>query len=84
MPVTDAFAKAHPAIAKYLFSGSANRLMLEESELITSVLLRLMDLGVTALPVHDSIIAPARYRDKVRQVMLDSYSSRTGFGIVVE
>lgn len=82
--VTDAFAEAHPVIAKYLFSGSANRLMLEESEIATSALLRLMELGIPALPVHDSIIAPIRHGDTVRQVMEDAYQRRTGFSITIE
>jgi len=82
--ITDAFAKAHPAIAKYLFSNSANRLMLAESEIITSALLRLMELGIPALPVHDSVIAPLRHREAVRRVMEDAYRQHTSFSIIVE
>ena len=62
----------------------ANRLMLEESEITTSVLLYLMKVGIPALPVHDSVIVPKRYREQVRQVMKNAYRERTGFGITVE
>ncbi len=67
--VVNAISEAHPAIAKYIFSGSAIRLMLAESDIVTSALLRLMDLGIPALPVHDSLIAPRQH---------------TGFSITVE
>ena len=43
-----------------------------------------MSLGIPALPVHDSIIAPKRHRGQVKQVMEDAYRERTGFGITVE
>lgn len=82
--VTDAVEKAHPTIAKYLFGNSAGRLMLAESEIVTSALLKLMDLGIPALPVHDSLIVPKRHRNRVRRVMEDSYQQHTGFSITVE
>ena len=40
--VVGATSQAHPTIAKYIFSGSALRLMLAESDLVTAALLRLM------------------------------------------
>lgn len=70
-------------IRKYLFSGYATRLMLEESEVMTSVLLGLMGLGVPALPVHDSVIVPARHGEAVRRVMEEEYRRHTGFEIAV-
>lgn len=82
--VTDAVEKAHPTIAKYLFSNSAGRLMLDESEIVTSALLKLMGMDIPALPVHDSLIVPKRHRNQVKQVMEDVYREHTGFGIAVE
>lgn len=82
--VVNAIGEAHPTIANYIFSGSALRLMLAESEIITSALLKLMDLGIPALPVHDSLIAPRRHRGRVRQVMEEVYKWHTGFRIAVE
>lgn len=75
--------EVHPALEKYIYSGEANRLMLEESDIMTSVLLRLMELGIPALPVHDSVITPIQDRNVVRQVMIDKYIQYTGFGITV-
>jgi hypothetical protein len=79
-----AIVKTHPTMERYVFSGLANRLMLAESDIMTSVLLRLMGLGIPALPVHDSIIAPIRHREAVRQAMEDTYKQHTGFSITVE
>jgi hypothetical protein len=75
--------KAHPVLEKYIYSGEANRLMLEESDIMTSVLLRLMELGISALPVHDSVIVPIQKRELVKNIMEEAYSQYTGFGITV-
>ncbi len=81
--VIDSIVKTHPAIEKYLFSGMAKKLMLKESEIMTSVLLNLMEVGIPALPVHDSVVAPSRDRERVRQVMEHAYREHTGFQITV-
>jgi hypothetical protein len=80
----DAFTKAHPKIAKYIYSSSANKLMLEESNIMTTVLLRLMEQKVAAVPVHDSVIVPMQYRDLARDIMKDCYRGHTGFEIPIK
>lgn len=82
--VVGAISEAHPAITKYIFSGSAIRLMLAESDIVTSAMLKLMGLGIPALPVHDSLISPRRHREQVREVMEEAYRQHTGFSITVE
>ena len=82
--VIGALVRAHPTLEKHIYSGLANGLMLEESDIMTSALLRLVELGVPALPVHDSVIAPIRHGDMVRRVMEDMYQQPTGFSITVE
>jgi hypothetical protein len=81
--IMESVKKAHPVLAKYIYSGLANRLMLAESDIMTSVLIRLMELGIPALPVHDSIIAPLRHKELVMRVMEDAYSQHTNFEITV-
>lgn len=76
--------KSHPAIAKYLYSGKANELMLEDSNIMTAVLLKLMKRGITALPVHDSVIVPRRYESTVRRIMQDTYKKYTSFEISIK
>jgi hypothetical protein len=79
--VVEAIKTAHPTLAKYIYSGSANKLMLEESEIMTSVLCRLMKNNVPALPIHDSVLVPARCEEVTRQAMTGCYHERTGFHI---
>ncbi len=83
MQVVTAIKQAHPAIAKYLFTRPANRLMLVESDILVAVLLRLMELGIPALPIHDSLVIPVRCGVEVRQVMEDEYHRQTGYNIIV-
>ena len=81
--VIASFKKVHPTISKYLFSGLGNTLMLVESDILTSVLLRLMGLGISALPVHDSLVFPSQYRDTVKEIMEDEYRRQIDFEITV-
>lgn len=82
--VVKAIKEAHPIIEKYVYGASANKLMLVESDIMTSVLLELMELNIPALPVHDSVVVPSRYEDTARRIMQDSYREHTGFNIVIK
>lgn len=82
--VVEGIKIAHPAIAKYIYSASSNKLMLVESDIMTSALLKLMRLGIPALPVHDSVIVPSRHKDVARRIMQDIYMEHTGFNIVIK
>lgn len=82
--VVEAIKVAHPAIEKYIYSALANKLMLVESDIMTSVLLKLMRLRIPALPVHDSVIVPNRHKDGAKQVMQDTYREYTGFDTVIK
>ena len=81
--IVNAFSKVHPVIAKYGYSASANNLMLEESEIMTLVLLELMKRDIPAIPIHDSLLFPKQYKDVVQKIMLDCYEEHTGFTITV-
>lgn len=81
--IVNAFTQVHPVIAKYVYSAAANKLMLEESEIMTSVLLELMKRCIPAIPIHDSLLFPKQNEVVVRQIMLDCYKKHTGFVITV-
>jgi len=81
--IVNAFSKVHPVIAKYVYSASANKLMLEESEIMTLVLLELKKQRAPVLPVHDSVIVPVQHRELAKQTMIDCYKKHTGFEIEV-
>jgi hypothetical protein len=82
--IIDAFKKVHPLIAKYVYSQSANKLMLEESEIMTSVLLKLKEREIPSVPIHDSLLFPIVHTDVVKQVMLECYNEHTHFDIQVK
>jgi hypothetical protein len=82
--VVEAIEAVHPAIAKYIYSASANELMLIESEIMTAVLMKLMALKISALPVHDSVIVPSRHEGTARQIMHDIFTEQTGFSAAIK
>jgi len=82
-----AFRNAHPIIEnKYIYSDSSRKLMLIESMIITSVLLKLKKLNILAVPIHDSVLFQKRDANAstVKQVMLNQYKQHTGFTINVK
>jgi len=85
--IVDAFRNAHPIILNYIYSDSSRKLMLDESMIMTSVLLELMKMKIPAIPIHDSVLFPKQDEDtvkKVKEVMLDQYNRYTGFTIKVK
>jgi len=82
--VVEAIREAHPSIAKYIYSASANKLMLAESDIMTDVLFRLMQLDIAALPVHDSVIVPHWHEDVARDIMQKTYHEHTDFDIIIK
>lgn len=82
--VVEAIKTAHPVIAKYVYSASANKLMLVESDIMTSVLLKLVQLNIPALPVHDSVIIPSRHEDTARRIMQHVSVEHTGFVFAIK
>jgi len=81
-----AFRKAHPTVEKYIYYASANKLMLAESNIMTLVLLDLMNKNIPAIPIHDSVLFQKQDANAstVKQVMLDQYKQYTGFTINVK
>ncbi|WP_338244213.1 hypothetical protein [Maricaulis maris] len=45
---------------------------------MTQALLRLIDQGITALPIHDAVLAPISKTAQVKQAMIDAYRDVTG------
>lgn len=80
-----AIEQAHPAIKSCFFTGIGHEAQFTESQVLVDVLLILRDLGIHALPVHDSVIVGKSNQDKVREVMLSCFLKGTGVpGIVGE
>lgn len=78
---TDAVSRIkeqHPGIAHLFGSGAGGRIMGLESAAMTQALLRLIDQGITALPIHDALLAPISKTTQVKQAMIDAYRDVTG------
>jgi hypothetical protein len=83
--VYEAILRAHPMLAPYVCAGKHwEWLQTKDSEIMIDVLETLAKGGVVGLPVHDSVIVPAPFRELARQAMEDAYREQTGFVIPVE
>lgn len=83
--VVAALEDMHKPIATQFFTGIGHRVMFVESEILVDVLVRLKELNVVALPVHDAIIVRRSEREQAREVMLEVFAERTGVeGLVRE
>lgn len=56
--IMNAMIESIPEIDEFLFSDIGIKLHKKDSEIILDVVERLVDLGIPALPIHDSVIAP--------------------------
>lgn len=75
---------AHPALVPHLYRGKGHTTQLIESNVLVATLLRLRDLGCTALPLHDAVLAPLSRAQEVREVMVEEFAKATGAAIEVE
>lgn len=74
----------HEAIRLLFANRLALQLMYGESQLLVAVLLRLKELGVMALPIHDCVLVAESNEHIARQVMEESFAEFIGLEGVVE
>lgn len=67
--LTQRLAERHPGIAHLFGTGVGLRLMFTESRILVSALLRLIDHGIPALPMHDGLMVPASREAAARTAM---------------
>ena len=73
-----AFEKRHQPISEAFGSDAGVRLMRIDSELILGALRASNDDGFGALPVHDSLIAPARFINLAAEKMVEAFETLVG------
>lgn len=73
-----AMEKRHSEIAHHFYSGAGILLQNMDAEIAVKIVLKMRAKRILALPVHDSFIVDARFKDKLMQVMLEEYSNYTG------
>jgi hypothetical protein len=82
--VTSAITAKHPLLSKLFYSGAGHQMMFGESELMMSVLLRLREIDVVALPVFDAIVIRETEQAKARSVMQEQFQARTGLTATIK
>jgi len=58
-------------------------LMNKDAAITEKILMKLLDLEIPCLPVHDSYIVPVQHESTLREVMSDEYVKEIGFAPVI-
>jgi hypothetical protein len=82
--VVAAIRLAHPALAPMFGTSVCHQIFFVESNILVLALLRLMDSGVVALPIHDCVLVASSAKGIAREVMLQVFHETTGFEGIVE
>ena len=67
--VSDAIQRYHSGIAHKFYVGIGHYLQYLESQILIKVLLRLKELGIHALPIHDAVLVGKAWVDMSRKLM---------------
>ena len=81
--LVDRFEKYHEPIKDFFLKGKGLELQYKDSTIMANILEQLMKRNIPALPVHDSIICPARNEGFLHQIMIDEYEKVMGFKPII-
>ncbi len=73
----------HAPVAPWFSGGLSQRLTFRESQIMVEVLLKLIDQGITALPIHDGLLVARKHEETAKAVMLSIFREATGMDGVV-
>ncbi|WP_288379993.1 hypothetical protein [uncultured Massilia sp.] len=76
--IADKIRNFHGPVSEFLYAGAGPTLTYQESNVILVVLTRLIELEITALPIHDAVIVPEDHKDKATEVMLEVFKEMAG------
>jgi hypothetical protein len=76
--------ETHNQIAGYINSGAGCKFQNLDSRITEAILVRMTDMGIPCLPVHDSYIVPRQHEDRLRDVMVGEYKAVLGFEPVIK
>lgn len=85
-PLMHEFENHHKAIAHYFYSGKkiGLKIMNTDSKIAIDVLEYFSNKDIPILPIHDSFIIQANFKDELQNIMKKMYRKRTGFRCVVK
>lgn len=72
----EVIVRKHRRIADVFNSDLGIRLMRIDSEITINAVKRCLSCGIAVLPVHDSLIVPARYADHVAEIMARAFAAK--------
>ena len=82
--VSDAIENEHSGIGHMFYTGIGHYLQFLESQILVEVLLKLIDNGITSLPVHDAVFVGWTHVYKSTQVMEQVFLDMTNVPSVVK
>jgi hypothetical protein len=82
--VTAAIETYHPDIADLFYRGIGHEAQFTESQIMVDILLRLIDMEIIALPIHDALLVRSSDEDEAKDVMLDVFRDHTGIEGLVD
>jgi hypothetical protein len=71
----------HPSLEAAFERSLGFELFFDESRVAIATLLRLIDEEITALPIHDGLLAPVSKKERVRTVMEETAKQLTGHAL---
>jgi hypothetical protein len=81
--LVDAIKKWFPEIAGDLHTGAGLHLMRVDSDIAERVMLRLLNCGIIALPIHDSFVVAAKNAGILREEMASAWRAQLGTNPVI-
>lgn len=80
---TAAILKDHAPIAHFFHAGKGLGVLFQESQMLVTILLRLIDLGVVALPIHDALVVQVSKVAAAKQTMEEVFKEVTSLDALV-
>jgi hypothetical protein len=74
--LAEAITRKHKAVADVFCSDAGVVMMRIDGDIAVEAMLRCVAKGIAALPVHDSIIVPARCADQTAEIMMGAFTGR--------
>ncbi len=81
--IIDAILEHHQPIAHLFYSNHGLKVMHQESQIMVSILLELIEQEIVGLPIHDALIVEEHLQEEATQLMKDTFRSHTGLPIPV-
>ena len=70
-------SKLHAPIAKYFQTGIGRSLQFQDSQIAEQIMIKMNELQIPILPIHDSFIVKKRHKDTLKSVMKWEYEMST-------